>query len=75
MTETLISLSSVDLRLGSAANAVHVLKDVSLEIAAGQSVGVVGPSGSGKTTLLKVLSGLERPVGNEWDLGAFEYPR
>ncbi|WP_421856182.1 ABC transporter ATP-binding protein [Oricola sp.] len=61
MTEALISLSAVDLRLGSAANAVHVLKDVSLDIAAGESVGVVGPSGSGKTTLLMVLSGLERP--------------
>jgi putative ABC transport system ATP-binding protein len=61
VTEALISLTGVDLRLGSAANAVHVLRDVNLEISAGESVGVVGPSGSGKTTLLMVLSGLERP--------------
>jgi putative ABC transport system ATP-binding protein len=61
VTEALISLSSVDLRLGSGANAVHVLKEVDLQIAEGESVGVVGPSGSGKTTLLMVLSGLEKP--------------
>jgi putative ABC transport system ATP-binding protein len=61
VTEALISLSGVDLKLGSGANAVHVLKEVSLSIASGESVGIVGPSGSGKTTLLMVLSGLERP--------------
>jgi len=61
VTEALISLTDVDLKLGSGANAVHVLKSVSLDIARGESVGVVGPSGSGKTTLLMVLSGLERP--------------
>ncbi|MAZ15857.1 MAG: ABC transporter [Ahrensia sp.] len=61
MTEALISLTDVDLKLGNGANAVHALKSVSLDIAGGESVGVVGPSGSGKTTLLMVLSGLERP--------------
>jgi ABC-type microcin C transport system duplicated ATPase subunit YejF len=38
-----------------------VLKDVSLSIAAGASVGLVGESGSGKTTLLRLLLGLARP--------------
>ena len=61
MTEALISLSGVDLKLGNGVNAVHVLREVNLSIASGESVGVVGPSGSGKTTLLMVLSGLERP--------------
>lgn len=38
-----------------------VVRDVSLEVAAGQSVSLLGPSGCGKTTLLRLIAGLERP--------------
>lgn len=46
--------------LGAGAARVHVLKSLSLSIAAGETVGLVGPSGSGKSTLLMVMAGLER---------------
>ena len=42
-----------------------VLKDLSLQVAAGQSVALVGPSGCGKTTLLKVMLGLLHPQQGE----------
>jgi subfamily B ATP-binding cassette protein HlyB/CyaB len=40
---------------------VEVLKDVSIDIAAGQVVGIVGPSGSGKSTFTKLLQRLYMP--------------
>jgi lipopolysaccharide transport system ATP-binding protein len=41
---------------------VHALKDVSLEIGAGDRVGLVGHNGSGKTTLLRLLCGVYEPT-------------
>src|ERR1700732_2722229 len=58
-----ISLSGVNLSLGSGAARVHILKDVALNIGRGEAVGLIGPSGSGKSTLLMVMAGLERPDG------------
>ena len=40
-------------------NEVEVLRDFTLEVAAGEFVCLVGPSGCGKTTLLKIIAGLE----------------
>jgi len=41
---------------------LEVLRGVSLDIPAGQTVSVIGPSGSGKSTLLRLLMTLERPT-------------
>ena len=41
--------------------AIHVLKDVSLQVNDSEIVAVTGPSGAGKTTLLQIMGTLERP--------------
>jgi len=49
------------LSLGKGAARVHILKNISLIIGRGETVGLIGPSGSGKSTLLMVMAGMERP--------------
>src|SRR5262245_21402359 len=53
----MLDLKSVDAGYGS----FQALFGVSLEVRAGEAVGVIGPNGAGKTTLMRVISGLIRP--------------
>ena len=53
----LLSVSAV----AYAYRGIEALRDVSLEVEAGEAVGVVGPNGAGKTTLAKVIAGILAP--------------
>ena len=48
-------------RLPSGEGEITVLKDISLQVAAGEAISVVGPSGSGKSTLLNIMGTLDHP--------------
>jgi putative ABC transport system ATP-binding protein len=61
MVKPIIQLEEVNKEFGKGKNTVAALKDVNLEIEAGDFVAVLGPSGCGKSTLLHVMSGLEAP--------------
>ncbi|WP_157811230.1 ABC transporter ATP-binding protein [Microbacterium lacus] len=53
-----ISLTSVSKTYQTASGTLPVLREITLEIPAGQFVALVGPSGCGKSTLLKIIAGL-----------------
>src|SRR2546429_739189 len=54
-------LSLVEVSAGY--DSLRALFGVSLEVAAGETVGVIGPNGAGKTTLMRVISGLVTAFG------------
>lgn len=55
--------------LGKAFGAKAVIRDLNLEIQAGEFVAIVGPSGCGKSTLLQLLSGLDQPSEGSFSFG------
>lgn len=61
MSEPIIALHDVSFGYG----AEPVLKQLNLQIHAGEYVGVIGPNGGGKTTLMKLLLGLLAPQSGE----------
>jgi branched-chain amino acid transport system ATP-binding protein len=60
----ILATRSLGLDIGGA----RIVADVSLEVAAGEFVGIIGPNGAGKTTLFNLLSGLLRPTAGSVEL-------
>ena len=57
------ALSDVVLSLEGNAGPVEILRGITLQVDAGETLALTGPSGSGKSSLLMVMGGLERATG------------
>ena len=64
-----IRIEQLRKRYGRGDTAVDALKDVNMQVAPGEVVGLIGPSGSGKSTLLKALGAVIDPSGGRMTLG------
>ena len=60
----ILATRSLGLDIGGA----RIVADVSLDVSAGEFVGIIGPNGAGKTTLFNLLSGLLRPTAGTVEL-------
>ena len=70
--EHLLRLVATGLSL-QVGDGVPTLSDVSLQLRAGEIVGVAGVSGNGQSELLEVLSGMQAPSGGKVTLGEFSF--
>ena len=64
-----IRIENLSKRYGEGDTAVFALKEVNMQVAPGEVVGLIGPSGSGKSTLLKCLGAVIDPTAGRMILG------
>ena len=55
MSDPVIRISKMNKWFGN----FHVLRDIDLDVAAGEKIVICGPSGSGKSTLIRCINRLE----------------
>lgn len=56
-----VKITEVNKHFGKGVRRVDVLRDINLEIRAGEVLVLLGPSGCGKSTLLRLIAGLDTP--------------
>ncbi|WP_306117546.1 MULTISPECIES: ATP-binding cassette domain-containing protein [unclassified Roseitalea] len=65
MTAPILRLSDVSRTFGTGDGAVHAVRSVSFDVAAGECLAIVGESGSGKSTLANMILGIYPPTTGE----------
>lgn len=67
--QTMLHIHGVNKSFGG----LQALSNISLQIHAGQIVGLIGPNGAGKTTLFNVITGLYQPDSGSFELAGKPY--
>ena len=67
----MISASRIGWRIGGAT----ILDDISLDVGAGELLGIIGPNGAGKSSLVNILSGTVRPTTGSIELDGQDVTR
>ncbi|WP_170386008.1 ABC transporter ATP-binding protein [Ruegeria atlantica] len=65
MTTPVLALQNAALSLDGNAGRVNILRDITLSVARGETLGLIGPSGSGKSSLLMLMGGLEQATAGK----------
>jgi putative ABC transport system ATP-binding protein len=65
----MIRLRNVEKIIGSGSNRTWLLRNVNLDIAAGEFISIMGPSGAGKSTLLNILGMFDSAWNGEFLFG------
>ena len=63
--EKLITIRGLNKIYSSPGGDLHVLKDITFDVARGEMIALMGPSGVGKSTLLHILGTLDRPTSGK----------
>ena len=66
--ETFFDMRGIDKDYIMGDEAVHVLRQVNLQVAEGEFLSVLGPSGSGKSTLMNIIGCLDTPTAGRYIL-------
>jgi putative ABC transport system ATP-binding protein len=63
--DIVLEARNVSKQVSSPEGPLTIVRDISLQVRAGESIAIAGPSGAGKSTLLALLAGLDLPSSGE----------
>ena len=69
MSQAIVQVRDLHKSFTRGTEAIHVLRDLTLDVGAAEFLALMGPSGSGKTTLLNLIAGLDQPTDGTITVG------